>query len=254
MRPIRNDDGSPAADAGERGSDDVLHVRDQERRARQVERRAVDLADAQTQDVDRTTVELHLAGQLDRGRGEERLAGGVRRQERRAVVGQGPDVDHEARLVFPASEQGREQGGGHQGREDGEQAYVLGELLSRVGIDGLVRRPRDRVPGVVDQDLQVDVGDAASDRRERHRHRLRGVVVGIDALLRVSDEDAEISGRVPLLQFRFDALELRRVPAVEDDVEAARGQLVREPFPDTAARAGDQSPCRPPIFGLQVAV
>lgn len=132
----------------------------------------MDLADAQAEDLDGAVVELHLAGQLDGGADEERLAGGVRGQERRAVVGQGPDVDQEARLAAAVPEQGREQGGGHQGREDGEQVDVLGQLVGRVEVDGLVRGPRDGAARVVDQDLQVDVGDALGDRRKRHLRRV----------------------------------------------------------------------------------
>ncbi len=113
------------------------------------------------------------------------MHGAYRRQQRRAVVGQRPDVDRQRR---PAA--GRQQRRGQQRGKHREQVDVPGQLAGGVRVDRAVRGARDRVAGVVDQDLQVHARHGPRDRGERHLGR-------VGALLRVRDDDPEAPRRVP---------------------------------------------------------
>lgn len=216
-----------------------------------------DLADADGQDLEVGVAALQdqLAREYVRSGVAELLAGGVRGQHGQAVVGHGTDVEDERGAV--AEELGQ-QVGLHEEGEDGVEVDVVDEAGVGAVLEELVDGVDDAPASVVDEHGKVDVCQRSGDGVEVDGAggRLR-VGVGVDVSTTragrgpaatagdgrgVRDQRAKLAVGEGGHQLVGDAGQLGRVPAVQDDVEAAGGQLVAELLPDAVGGAGDEGP------------
>ena len=185
-------------------------------------------------DLNIQPLSLHLRFQAVAPSGDIRLGcrvdGQIGHPDRRC----GARIDDQARLML-------RQDGQERGSEQGREAHIglhelrnLGRRVVRKGREILLQKPF-RAANVVHQNRQVQIA-----RRALHEFPNR--------LLRlprhIRDKDEELAVRVFLLQLRLASWQLCGVTTVEDDVEAAPAELLREGEADAVAGAGDERPGR----------
>lgn len=242
MGPVPLDDAVVVARPRERGPRHRLRARQESRRRLLAVARARDAADPDSQDLDRgAALHLHLEAQAARGRHEERLAGGVDRDERESAVAHRAHVDDERGLV---ARQVRQQRARQVQREQAVEADVARDALLGRGAQGQEARVGGAAAGVVDEDGEVDVVELARDGVEVQR--LAAVVLRVphDAGdgAGVRDEDPEGPLGERRLQLREHAAQLLGVAAVDYYVEALGGKLVGIRGADAVGGASDQGP------------